>query len=311
MGCKAFKKRQKKSYILKIIFSKSYKINFMKVFISISLILFFLSPLQKGMAQQLSGFSQGKGKLAVAISTTREKYNEFYFGDKKTPLSATNLDKIVTQSINFYTAYGLTNKTDLIVNIPYIITKGHQLTDNKEVSEKNFQNVTLGIQSKLYQKENSSGAFSVTGGLSLSTPMTNYLTNVIYAIGNHSTQITPSALMQYKFSNGLFVNGQGGYSVRTNKVPEAFVSAAKIGYAGKIYVEAYISNQTSTGGIDIGAPGFTPERFPETKVNTTNIGPSVYVAGLTLGAGKRLSGRNAGLPSYYTVGLAYTFTLVK
>ncbi len=284
----------------------------MKVYISISLIMLFLSPLQQAAAQQLSGFPQGKNKLAVAVSTTREKYDEFYFGDVKKPLSATNLDKIVTQSYNFYTAYGLTNKTDLILNIPYITTKGNQITDKKEVSEKDFQNATLGIQSQFYQKENSNGAFSLTGGLSLSTPLSNYLTNVIYAIGNHSTQITPALLVQYKLAKGLFFNGQGGYSVRTNKVPDAFVSAAKIGYAGKtIYVEGLISNQTSTSGIDIGGPGFTPARFPETKVNTTNIGASIYVAGVTLGAGKRISGRNAGLPGYYTIGLAYTFKLNK
>jgi hypothetical protein len=285
--------------------------NFMKLYLTISFTLVSILSLQQGNAQQLSGFSQGKGKLAVAISTTREKYDEFYFGDMKTALSETNLDKVVTQSINFYTAYGLSSKTDLILNIPYIFTKSHQVTDNKEVSEKHFQDATIGIQSKFYQKENTTGAFSVTGGVSLSTPLSKYLTNVIYAIGNRSTQITPSALLQYKFANGIFINGQGGYSLKTNKVPNAVVSAAKIGYAGKVYIEAYISNQTSTGGIDIGGPGFTPERFPETKVNTTNIGASVYFAGVTLGAGKRLSGRNAGLPSYYTIGLAYTFKLGK
>ncbi len=284
---------------------------FMKLYLTISFTLVSILSLQQGNAQQLSGFSQGKGKLAVAISTTREKYDEFYFGDVKKPLSVTNLDKIVTQSYNFYTAYGLTNKTDLILNIPYITTKGNQITDNKEVGEEHFQDATIGIQSKFYQKENTTGAFSVTGGVSLSTPLSKYRTNVIYAIGNRSTRITPSALLQYKFANGIFINGQGGYSLKTNKVPDAVVSAAKIGYAGKVYVEAYISNQTSTGGIDIGGPGFTPERFPETKVNTTNIGASVYFAGVTLGVGKRLSGRNAGLPSYYTIGLAYTFKLGK
>jgi hypothetical protein len=59
--------------------------------------------------------------------------------------------------------------------------------------------------------------------------------------------------------------------------------------------------------IDIGQAGFTPERFPETKVNTTNIGASVFIAGVTLGAGKGIAGRNAGLPTFYTVGLAVTF----
>ena len=271
------------------------------------IIMFLLSTIQQGIAQSLSGFFQGKGKLAVAASTTREKYDEFYFGDKKTPIRMAGFDKVVTQSINLYAAYGLSDKTDIIINIPYIITKGRAVTDNTKVGEKDLQNGAIVIQNKLLQKEDSTGTLTVAGGLGFNTPLSNYATNLIYSIGNQSTQISPSVLVQYKLKNGLFANGQLGYSLRTNKVPDAIVSAVKVGYAGKLYVEGWINNQTSLSGIDIGEPGFTPERFPETKVNTTNIGASVYVAGVTLGGGKRLTGRNAGLPSYYTLGLAATF----
>lgn len=281
----------------------------MKVSVSVLIITFFLSALQPGMAQHLvSGSSQGKGKFAVAVSTTREKFDEFYLGDKKSSITIRKLDKIITQSINLYAAYGLTNKIDLIMNIPYIITQSRRLTDNQKVGEKNLQNGALVIQMKLLQKKDSIGVFSVTGGLGFSTPLSNYATNLIYSIGNQSSHINPSMLVQYKLANGLFINGQGGYSFRTNKVPDAILTSAKIGYAGKLfYLEGWINNQTSTSGIDIGGPGFTPERFPETRVNTTNIGASVFIAGVTLGGGKRLTGRNAGLPSYYTIGLAVTF----
>lgn len=281
----------------------------MKVSVSVLIITFFLSALQPGMAQHLvSGSSQGKGKFAVAVSTTREKFDEFYLGDKKSSITIRKLDKIITQSINLYAAYGLTNKIDLIMNIPYIITQSRRLTDNQKVGEKNLQNGALVIQMKLLQKKDSIGVFSVTGGLGFSTPLSNYATNLIYSIGNQSSHINPSMLVQYKLANGLFINGQGGYSFRTNKVPDAVLTSAKIGYAGKLfYLEGWINNQTSTSGIDIGGPGFTPERFPETRVNTTNIGASVFIAGVTLGGGKRVTGRNAGLPSYYTIGLAVTF----
>jgi hypothetical protein len=270
-------------------------------------VTFLLTALQQGIAQQLSGFFQGKGKLAVAASTTRESYDEFYFGDEKTPIKMAGFDKVVTQSINLYAAYGLTDKTDIIVNIPYIITKGRALADNNKVGEQNFQNGSIGIQTKLLEKEDNTGTLTVAGGLNFNTPLSNYETNLIYSIGNQSTQLSSSGLVQYKLNNGLFANTQAGYSLRSNKVPDAIVSAAKIGYAGKIYVEGWINNQLSLSGIDIGQPGFTPERFPETKVNTTNIGASVYIAGVTLGGGRRLTGRNAGLPSFYTLGLAVTF----
>ncbi len=247
----------------------------MKISTSVLLVcLLFLTAPLKVVAQHLvSGFSQGKGKFAVAVSTTREKFDEFYLGDKKSSITIRKLDKIITQSFNLYAAYGLTSKIDLIMNIPYIITQSHRLADNQKVSEKGLQNGALVIQMKLLQKDDSIGAFSVTGGLGFSTPLSNYPTNLIYSIGNQSSHINPSLLVQYKLANGLFANVQGGYSFRTNKVPDAVLSSAKIGYAGKVfYVETWINNQTSTSGIDIGGPGFTPERFPETRVNTTNIG---------------------------------------
>lgn len=281
----------------------------MKAYVSTFLIAaFLLSALQRVTGQHLvGGFPQGKGKFAVALSTTREKFDEFYLGDVKSSITIRKLDNIVTKSYNLYAAYGLTDKMDIIVNIPYIITESHRIIDNQKVGEKNFQNPLLVVQRQLLRKENKTGTFSVTGGLGFSTPISNYATNLIYSIGNQSSHVNPSVLVQYKFANGLFVNGQGGYSFRTNKVPDAVLSAAKIGYAGKVYVEAWINSQTSTSGIDIGGPGFTLERFPETRVNTTNIGASVFFAGVTIGGGNRLTGRNAGLPDFYTAGLAVTF----
>ncbi len=281
----------------------------MKLSISTLLIVtFFFSFMHHPMAQHLvGGFPQGKGKFAVAVSTTREKFDEFYLGEKKSSITIRKLDKVITQSFNLYAAYGLTNKIDLIINIPYIITQSNQLTDNQKVGEKKFQNALLVIQRQLLKTNNKTGEFSVTGGLGFSTPLSNYATNLIYSIGNQSSHINPSLLVQYKLANGLFVTGQGGYSFRTTKVPDAVLSAAKIGYAGKlIYFEGWINNQTSISGIDIGGPGFTPERFPETRVNSTNIGASIFIKGVTIGGGKRLAGRNAGLSTWYTAGLALT-----
>jgi hypothetical protein len=279
---------------------------------SLSMVLFLLFILfvqHQSMAQHLvDGFSKGKGKLDVALSYTRENFKEFYLGDTKKSITIRDLDQIITESVNLYASYGLTNTIDINVNIPYIATKSHRLTNNEKVGDKNLQNALLVVEWKAYEKEVNNDAFSVTGGLGFSTPLSNYPTNLIYSIGNQSSHINPSVLVQYKFANGLFVNGQGGYSFRTNKVPDAVLSAARIGFAGKLfYVEGWVNNQTSTTGIDIGGPGFTPARFPETRVNTTNVGASVFIAGVTIGGGKRLAGRNAGLPNFYTVGLAYSF----
>lgn len=283
----------------------------MKAFIiTLLFTTFIISTRHQVMAQHLvDGFSQGKGKLAVALSYTRENFDNFYLGEKKTPISIRGLDNIITQSVNLYTAYGLTDKIDIVLNIPYISSMSRRLSENQEVREQNLQNGALVLEWKTFQTEGSTGALSLTTAVGLSTPLSKYPTNLIYSIGNQSSHLNPSLLLQYKFSSGLFLNGQGGYSFRTNKVPDAALLVAKIGFAAtRFYIDGWINNQTSTSGIDIGGPGFTPARFPETRVNTTNIGTSVYVpvvrsAGISLGGGKRLTGRNAGLPTWYSAGL--------
>lgn len=277
------------------------------------LFLFFLFARHQSTAQHLvDGFSKGKGKIDVALSYTRENFEKFYLGDTKRSITIRDLDEIITESVNLYASYGLTNTIDLNINIPYITTTSYRLTDNEKVGNRNLQNALLALEWKAYQKDVNKDVFSVTGGLGLSTPLSNYPTNLIYSIGNQSSHINPSVLVQYKFASGLFVNGQGGYSFRTNKVPDAVLSVAKIGFASKLfYVEGWINNQTSISGIDIGGPGFTPARFPETRVNATTIGASVFIAGVSLGGGKRLAGRNAGLPTHYSVGYALSLTPKK
>ncbi|WP_143435015.1 hypothetical protein [Hymenobacter roseosalivarius] len=53
---------------------------------------------------------------------------------------------------------------------------------------------------------------SATGAVGVSTPLSGYSTNLIYAIDNQSFHLNPSLLLQYQLANGLFDNGQGGYS---------------------------------------------------------------------------------------------------
>lgn len=61
----------------------------MKVSIAILFIsmLFLTAPLKVKAQHLVSGFFQGKGKFAVAVSTTRENFDEFYLGDKKSSIT--------------------------------------------------------------------------------------------------------------------------------------------------------------------------------------------------------------------------------
>lgn len=261
----------------------------------------------------IDGFVHGKGRTDVVLSYTYESYDRFYIGSTDMALSATDLKRIIKQSENLYIAHGLSDKLDLIVNLPFISAKSDVITTGGTVKESNLQNASVFLKWQPINIGTGSSAFSVNVAGGVSTPVSNYKTNVIYAIGNRATSFEGDVVAQYKFSAGVFANVQAGYVVRTNSVPSATLLSAKIGYAGAgFYIDGYVAQQTSNGGIDIGGPGFSPDRFPETTVNTTRIGvsgfvPVVKAVGITAGAGQVVNGRNAGKASYFTGGLVFRF----
>ncbi len=259
----------------------------------------------------IDGFVPEKGGLVIAVSYNHEKYDEFYAGENKVVLAeGPGLNNVITQSVNLYAEYGLSDKIGLVINLPYISAKADPVGGGTSPDESGLQNAAVALEWKLAENEGEAGKLSVIGALALNVPLSDYATNVIYAIGNHATSVDPRLVLQYMASSGFFVNAQAAYSFRTNDVPNAVAVSAKAGLAAThFYIDAYIAQQWSTGGIDIGSQGFAPERFPETQVNTTNIGVSAYVPivsafGITAGAGTRVAGRNAGLPFYYSFGLA-------
>jgi hypothetical protein len=150
----------------------------------------------------------------------------------------------------------------------------------------------------------------------VSTPLSDYQTNTgldyIIAIGNRATKYTALGVAHLKTVSGVFVTGQAGYSLRNNRVPNAVVGEAKVGYAGpKTYLETYASVQHSTSGTDIVQEGFDGF-FPATRVNFVRLGASVFrpIAkglGVSLGASTYVAGRNVGQSTGFSAGATYNF----
>lgn len=173
--------------------------------------IFLFSIALTGQAQSLiDGFSKEKNQFSVVVSYTRENYDGFYMGENKVDLSMTGLEEIITQSVNLYAEYGLSDRLDLIVNLPYISAKSDVIGEDETVSEENIQNGSVFLEWVASQNEGDLGTVSLIGAFGLSVPLSDYATNVIYAIGNKAASFDPKLVLQYKFNNGLFANVQGG-----------------------------------------------------------------------------------------------------
>ena len=269
----------------------------------------------------------GKGHGSVVVSGTTERYDNVYLAPDKID-GVPVFQEVRVNSLNLYTTYGITDKVDVIVSLPYIQSKGKApgtvINDlNSLYSTAGYTNVRQGLQDitgilkfKSYTREIGGGILDLLGVVSVSTPISNYQTNTGYgyiiAIGNQATKYTASGVAHLKTSSGVFATGQVGYSLRTGLVPNALVGEAKIGYAGpKTYLEGFASFQESNGGTDISELGFNGF-FPATRVNYVRLGASAYRPlangiGIVLGVSTYVSGRNVGKSTGYSAGVSYNF----
>jgi hypothetical protein len=281
-----------------------------------------------GQAQTLvSGFMAGRGHGSVVVSGTTERYDNVYLAPVKIDRVPV-YQEVRVNSLNLYATYGLTDKIDVVLSLPYIQSRGKEseaVVDGLSSLYPNlgyarvregFQDVTALFKFKSYSREIGSNILDLLGVVSVSTPVSNYETNTglgyIIAIGNRATKYTASGVAHLKTSSGVFATGQVGYSLRNGDVPNALLGEAKLGYAGpKNYIEGYASFQESNGGTDITEAGDFGT-FTATRVNYIRLGVSAYRplakgVGLVLGASTYVAGRNIGKSTGFSAGLSYNF----
>ena len=269
----------------------------------------------------VSGFMAGAGKGSVVVNYSTESYDDVYLVPTK--ITGVPVFKSVTNTaVNFYGTYGFTDKINAVVSLPYIKSKGN--ADQAVLADLGFQNERSGLQDvsvflkfKPYSEKMGNATLDLLGTVGLTTPLGNYKADEglqsIIAIGNHSTKVTTLGIAQLKFDNGYFATAQAGYSVRNNRVPNAFVSELKVGYASSIvYFDAWAAfQQSAKSGTDILQAGFDGF-FPATRVNYTRMGVNVYVPvgagfGVVGGVNAYLDGRNLGKSTGFSVGLVSNF----
>lgn len=291
--------------------------NFQSKFILAAAFLFSIAA----QAQSpVSGFMTNKGKGSVVLNYSTESYDDVYLVPAK--IEGVPIFKSVTNTaVNLYGTYGITDKINAVVSLPYITSKGNAaqavLTDlGLENERKGLQDVSVFLKFKPFSTEIGGATLDLLGTLGITTPLGNYRADEgfqsIIAIGNRSTKITTMGIAQLKTELGYFATAQAGYSVRNNRAPNAFLSEFKVGYAGSlVYFDAWVAFQQSAKGTDILQPGFDAF-FPATQVNYGRFGANVYVPishgfGIVGGFNTYFDGRNLGKSTGFSGGIVSNF----
>lgn len=281
---------------------------------------FLFSPLMGFGQGPLNGFMQGKGKGAVVISETRESYKKAYIGALLVD-DVPVFHSVLLNSITLFATYGITDDLDVVINLPYIQSKGSGNRDILEVLE--FQNYRRGVQDlglyfkyNVYETELNGSRINLISAIGIQHPMGAYRVDdglqSILAIGNRATKISIRAIGNYLHQSGLFASVSIGYSENSGVVPSAFLSELKAGFASKeIFAEIYLDSQNSYDGTDILGLDFDGG-FPATKVNYSRLGMSLFRPigsgfGFSFGVRTLIEGRNIGKATGYSLGLGYSF----
>jgi hypothetical protein len=255
-------------------------------------------------------------------------WNEYWEGTTKR--SNQNLGTVTTQSVMFMSSYGITDKLNVLVNIPYVWTDASAGTLH---GMKGFQDIDVDLKYEFYKAKIGKGELSLIGLMGFSTPLTNYENDFLpMSIGLGSTNLSGRLTADYQ--NGLFfATISSAYVFRsdvtidrtsyytnqmnyTNEVymPNQLYSNLFVGIRNsRLTLQAQLMNMYTFGGFDI-RPNDMP--FVSNQMNSTSLGAHVkyflpFITNLEVVASADfvIAGRNVGQAQTYTGGFFYILSL--
>lgn len=296
------------------------------------LFLVGLIPVLTSAQTTTDGLMMSKGSLCTGFMYTHDQWKNYWEGELKRDNG--NLGKITTQNLMWFGNYGITNKINVIVMLPYIKIDASQGTlHNME----GLQDLSLGIKYNFFKKEFEKSTFKAFGVLNFSTPMSNYTPDYFpLSLGTHTTNIAYRLTANYKLKSGWFINTSGGYTWRSNtkldriayedgndfylsdevKMPNVFDVFVSAGYLkGPLQAELEFIQQNTLGGYDLYRQGMP---FVSNKMNFSKVAalvmyypPQVKNLALRASVGYTVNGRNVGQSTSLTGGVLYTFKFIK
>jgi hypothetical protein len=256
-------------------------------------------------ALDLNGFFPARGEGDLALSVTRESYDEFWAGTRK--VSNPGVGEVETTSVALWMRWGVTDDLALIADLPWVDAASDGLGG---FSDSGVQDLSLAAQYR-FARLGGGGPVrhSFSGALGVRTALGDYEANRPVSLGDGSTDVLARLVYQLE-GDGFYFSQQIGYDLRGGDVPDGFPLYSELGYtAGRVTTNAFYLRYVADGGTDIGDPGFT---FPSNQDETERLGLKVFVRagerfGFSLGGFTTLSGRNSGDATGYTAGFVTRF----
>ncbi len=276
------------------------------------------------------GMMMKKNNFCTALMYSYSSWEDYWEGKLKRDNE--NLGTVSTQMVGLMGNYGISNKLNVLFNIPYVWTKASAGTLH---GVNGVQDLSLFLKYKILTQNIGKGKLNLMGVGGYSFPVSDYVADFQpLALGLRSRNITLRLTADYEF-NKFYATASAAYLQRSNikidrdfyytteghytnevKMPDASTFQLRLGYRGNLLgAEAMVSNWTTLGGFDITRNNMP---FPSNRMNATVAGvnlkcnPRAFPGmGLMAGASYTLAGRNMGQALGVSAGMSYVFDFNK
>lgn len=276
------------------------------------------------------GIMMYKNNFCSGIVYQKSSWNHYWEGTYKRDNA--NLGTVSTQMLGIMGNYGLSNKLNLLFNLPYVKTKA---SAGQMHGLKGIQDLSLWVKWLPVQQALGKGTFSIFALGGYTTPASNYVADYLpMAIGLHSKTVSLRGMVDYQVGD-WFATASATYNRRSNitidrdayyttemhysrdvKMPDATQYQLRAGYRShRLIAEAVATRWETLGGFDITKNNMP---FPSNNMDMTTAGVNLkyefkQVNGLSVigGGNYTLAGRNVGQSTSYYGGIFYVINFNK
>jgi hypothetical protein len=301
-----------------------------KACLYILLPLFIASTLSANAQTDIDGIMMTKNNFCVGGMYGYSSWKNYWEGTLKR--NNLNLGTVSTQMISVMGNYGITDKLNIMVGAPYMMTKASAGTLH---SMKGIQDGSLWLKWMPVEKTIAKGDLSIYGIAGASIPLANYEPDFLpLSIGLKSKTLSLRAMGDYQVGK-FFATLSGTYVFRSNikldrdayyttemhytnevKMPDVLSFNFRAGYRyGNWIAEAIVDKMNTLGGFDITRNNMP---FPSNKMNATKVGANCKyeinaVRGLSVIASGNyvVAGRNVGQATTVEGGIFYIINFSK
>jgi len=279
---------------------------------------------------EIDGIMMSKNQLCTGAIFQYGTWSNYWEGTFKRDNQ--NLGTVSNNNISINGNYGVTDKLNVIVSLPYIATEASAGTLK---GQNGLQDLSATIKYMPIEKTIGQGIYSVYTIAGISIPTTNYVADYLpLSIGLQSRTATFRLMGDYQRGN-FFTTVSAAYQKRaaitidrnayfttemvySNEVamPDVININLRTGYrSGRLIAEAILDNQVTQGGFDITKNNMP---FPSNTMNALRIGmhskytfPGKEALSLVSGFNHVLEGRNVGQTNAIYAGFFYIINFNK